>query len=192
VYCKPSRVNLQSGRGSHSLVRPQQPAVRPRDDLTGGVQDPSASIVCFRFSCFICFFLSQALFSFCRVVAHFLRRVVQVLDRPVASSGSSTPLVARAGRSSRYPSPSPSRGGGAPAGARLELVPSREHTSGPGGISAHNLGRSELFLVATLRGPIVRAVVGLFFLKRPFFRAFCDSMKKTLVYFVGPARLRGS
>jgi len=77
-------------------------------------------------------------------LAHFLWRVVQVLDRPVASSGSSTPLVARAGRVNPNPEQPimeapPGGGGGGPAGARLECVPSREHTSGRSGrYSAQN------------------------------------------------------
>jgi len=64
-----------------------------------------------------------------------------VLDRPVASLESSASLGtrARAGWSSRYRSPSP-QGGGGPSGARLELIPSLEHTSGLGGIPVQTQG----------------------------------------------------
>jgi len=54
----------QSVGRSRILVRPQQPAVWPLDELSGGFQDPSASIV-FGFVFLASFLLlSQALFSF--------------------------------------------------------------------------------------------------------------------------------
>jgi len=74
-------------------------------------------------------------------LAHFLWRVVQVLDRPVASSGSSTPLVARAGRVNPNPEQpimeAPLEGGGGGARGAPGGVGSRwgAPRGGAGGVS---------------------------------------------------------
>jgi len=85
-------------------------------------------------------------------LAHFLWRVVQVLDRPVASSGSSTPLVARAGRVNPNPEQpimeAPLEGGG---GGVLQVpdwnVFQVESTLvvGPGGIPPRTEGDRNYF-----------------------------------------------
>ena len=113
--------------------------MRPLDELTGGVQDPSASIVFwFCFPCFLSFSFSGSLF-FCRVVARFLRRAVQVLDHLVASFAKPLALywrLRRVGAADTGVPPLEGRGSGrCPTGTCSTLG----HNSGSGGISAQNL-----------------------------------------------------
>jgi len=75
----------QSGRRGRAAAA--RTSTTPAETLAGTQASPHHYLYLYHlFSSFLLhfFFLSQALFSFCRVVARFLWRVVQMLDRPVS------------------------------------------------------------------------------------------------------------